>query len=272
MAGEKKSGAGGASCGDRVRAEDPGRFLVSLFASDAVRPALWGVYALDLELKQIRDRVTEPMMGLIRLQWWRDSIARIYEGKGAARHEVLEAIGAAVAAHALVFQDFEDLLAVREHDFEAGASVGASFESCAELEAVLSAATAPWVRMALCCTGGRVSEPDMNRICTAWALLEHIRKAPFAGNKGQNPFPREIMEDASGGAGWNKAAIVLGARAAQLLRGLEARPSDPVLWAMIRLSWQYVRQIKGVGGDVFSPRLAVLPAFSALRLWAGQLF
>lgn len=259
------------ACGEQVRAEDPGRFLVSLFASGAMRPALWGIYALDLELRQIRDRVTEPMMGLIRLQWWRDSIARIYEGKGAARHEVLAAIGAAVAAHALSLQDFEALLAARERDFEAGGGV---FETGAELEAALSVATAPWVRMGLGCTGGRVSEPDMNRICTAWALLEHVRKAPLVGSKGLNPFPREMMRTVSEppDAEWNKAAIALVERAAQLLRALEARPSDPVLWAMVRLSWQYVRQIKGVEGDVFSARLAVLPAFSALRLWAGQLF
>ena len=58
----------------RVRAGDPDRFLVTLFAPAEARPALLALAALDLELHRIERVTTQPMAGLIRLQWWRESL------------------------------------------------------------------------------------------------------------------------------------------------------------------------------------------------------
>jgi len=76
-------------CETLVREEDRDRFLATLFASAHVRPALFSIYAFDLEIAHISGRVSEPLAGEVRLQWWRDIIT------GAAREQ---AAGSPVAA------------------------------------------------------------------------------------------------------------------------------------------------------------------------------
>jgi phytoene synthase len=60
-----------------LQAQDPDRYLSTLFASSNLRPALFALYAFDHEIARIRHIVREPMAGLIRLQWWRDALDAI---------------------------------------------------------------------------------------------------------------------------------------------------------------------------------------------------
>ena len=81
-------------CAELVRRHDPDRFLTVLFAPPARREALFVLYAFNHELARARAVVSEPMLALIRLQWWRE----VVQGT-AKRHEVatnlyhLKAIG-----------------------------------------------------------------------------------------------------------------------------------------------------------------------------------
>jgi 15-cis-phytoene synthase len=59
---------------DLLRRRDRERYWTALFAPAAKRPALLALYAFDTELTHIAAAVTEPMVGQIRLQWWRDAI------------------------------------------------------------------------------------------------------------------------------------------------------------------------------------------------------
>jgi 15-cis-phytoene synthase len=72
-----------------VREEDRDRFLATLFAPADKRPALFAIYAFDIEVGHISGRVSEPLAGEVRLQWWRDVIT------GASREQ---AAGNPVAA------------------------------------------------------------------------------------------------------------------------------------------------------------------------------
>jgi 15-cis-phytoene synthase len=67
-------------CFDLVRSGDKDRFLASLFAPDDKRPHLLALYAFNLEVTRIADLVSEPQIGVIRQQWWRDTIESIYQG------------------------------------------------------------------------------------------------------------------------------------------------------------------------------------------------
>ena len=57
-----------------LRAQNPDRYLATLFAPPACRSSLIALYAFDHELSRVQTIVTEPMAGLIRLQWWQDVI------------------------------------------------------------------------------------------------------------------------------------------------------------------------------------------------------
>jgi phytoene synthase len=70
------------SCLDLLRKGDRERYLTVLFAPEEKRPALAALYAFNLETARMRDLVSEPMPGEIRLQWWRDVVSGEREGEG----------------------------------------------------------------------------------------------------------------------------------------------------------------------------------------------
>lgn len=78
-----------------IRGVDPDRWLSSRFVADqAARADLICLYALDHELSRIPGIVSEPLMGEIRLTWWRESLEAIAEGRGPRDHPVLRAVAA----------------------------------------------------------------------------------------------------------------------------------------------------------------------------------
>lgn len=61
---------------DYVRDE----FLASLFAPALLRPPLWVIDAFAGEIGRIPHIVKEPLLGEMRLQWWREALARAWQG------------------------------------------------------------------------------------------------------------------------------------------------------------------------------------------------
>lgn len=97
--------------GELARQHDPDRFFTSLFAPAAARPALWALYAFNHELARARETVREPMMAMIRLQWWRE----VVEG-AAKRHEVATPLRDTIEAGSLREADLLALIDAREED------------------------------------------------------------------------------------------------------------------------------------------------------------
>ena len=62
-------------CLDLLKLGDRERYLSVLFAPKEKRGSLAALYAFNLEIARIRETVHEPMIGEIRLHWWRDAIA-----------------------------------------------------------------------------------------------------------------------------------------------------------------------------------------------------
>lgn len=62
-------------CLDLLKQGDRERYLSVLFAPKEKRGSLAALYAFNLEIARIRETVHEPMIGEIRLHWWRDAIA-----------------------------------------------------------------------------------------------------------------------------------------------------------------------------------------------------
>ena len=99
-----------------LRAEDRDRFLSTLFAPDEKRPHLEALYAFNAEICRVRGAVTEPQLGLIRLQWWRDTVEGLYEGQATSGHPVAEALARAIAEGGLPRQALLDLVTAHEFD------------------------------------------------------------------------------------------------------------------------------------------------------------
>ncbi|MDA9529179.1 phytoene/squalene synthase family protein [Bradyrhizobium sp. CCBAU 25338] len=64
-----------AFCADLVRSHDFPRYAATLFAPAAERRALLALYAFNVEIVRVRDQVSQPLPGEIRLQWWTDMLS-----------------------------------------------------------------------------------------------------------------------------------------------------------------------------------------------------
>ena len=131
------------SCGHQVRRHDHDRYLTSLFAPADRREALFAIAAFNLEVAKTREVVSEPMLGRIRLQWWRESIDGIYDGR-VRRHEVVEPLAHAVDHYDLTRGHFDRVIDARDFDLEDRAPV-----DLAELESYAEATAAPLMWLAL---------------------------------------------------------------------------------------------------------------------------
>ena len=61
-----------AFCADLVRTREFSSYAGSLFVSPEPRRAWLALAAFNVEVSQIRDHISQPLPGEIRLQWWRD--------------------------------------------------------------------------------------------------------------------------------------------------------------------------------------------------------
>lgn len=80
-----------------ARAHEPDRYLAALLAPRPIRADLIALAAFAGEVGRIPLSVSEPMMGRMRLQWWRE---RLDEGTGGG-HPVAEAILSVAQRHDL---------------------------------------------------------------------------------------------------------------------------------------------------------------------------
>jgi 15-cis-phytoene synthase len=62
-------------CAGLVRAHDFPRYASTLFAPAAQRRALLALYAFNVEICRVREQVSQPLPGEMRLQWWTDMLA-----------------------------------------------------------------------------------------------------------------------------------------------------------------------------------------------------
>ena len=67
--------------GALARAADYDRYLSAVFAPAARREALFALIAFNHEIARIPEAVSEPMLGRIRLQWWREVLDAVHAGE-----------------------------------------------------------------------------------------------------------------------------------------------------------------------------------------------
>lgn len=98
-----------------TRQHDRTRFLCALFAPEAERQRLLAVLALLAELHQAMQQISEPMLGMVRLQWWREAADSIFSDTPVA-HPVIRALHAAHQAQPFTRQALLAPIEARERD------------------------------------------------------------------------------------------------------------------------------------------------------------
>lgn len=252
-----------AYCAARVRSLDRDRYLVTLFAARDQRDALCALYAFNIELGAIREAVSEPGLGRIRLQWWRDTLDGVFAGTP-RHHAVAVALGSAVSRFGLSRPAFERMIDARERDLE-----NAPPESLAALEAYAAGTSGALTQLALQALGadGEAAARAGCHAGTAWALLGLLRAAGFHARQRRCYLPQALMAEAGtgeaelfalkGGEGLDNVARRIAECARQHMveaRRLHHAIPRPALAAMLPmvLADGYLRRMERLGFRLFA--------------------
>jgi phytoene synthase len=105
---------------DTVRRADPDRWLASRFIADLeARADVIALYAFDHVLARVPSMVSEPLMGEIRLTWWREALDEIYAGGPVRGHPVSLALAEAVRRRGLDRAPLDQMIEARFSDLDA---------------------------------------------------------------------------------------------------------------------------------------------------------
>ncbi len=259
-------------CGQLVQAQDPDRFLLSHFAPDKCREALWALFAFNHEIVKTREVVSETQLGLIRLQWWRDAIAAIYTQKGTSEggdvpeHEVVQPLAQAIQEYDLDRELFDALIYAREFDLEDVLP--------ANVEGVLHYAdftSTPLLKLAVKIAGGDAETEPVSVVATNYALMGILRGTVSFARQRRCYLPQDVMEQFSVSSNQlyelkkqDGLKDVVKIVADEFVGGVGC--DNRFLRASQKLSGMYCKQLKQLNYDLFDRRVVLPPAFKVLRL------
>lgn len=176
-------------CGDIARRFDRDRYVCGLFAGTAARPAVMALLAVAVELGRTRERVSEAMLGEIRLQWWRDAIDEIFAGRP-RRHEVVRGLAEAVATFELPRQPLDDMIEARVADLADDPPA-----RLVDLQHYARATSGALHQLILQAQG--VSDDTAlsvaDHVGTAWSLVGLVRASGYLARVGRVVVPQEVL-------------------------------------------------------------------------------
>ena len=102
------------ACAVLVERADPLRFRATMAAPVPARQILFPLYAFNVEVARAPWVTQETMIAEMRLQWWRDALEEIAEGRTVRRHEVTNALAGVLDAEGA--RCLDGLIAARRWD------------------------------------------------------------------------------------------------------------------------------------------------------------
>ena len=170
-----------AACATLVARGDPPRFRATMAAPVALRRLLFPLYAFNLEVARAPWVTQEPMIALMRLQWWRDALSEIAAGGPVRRHEVVTPLAAVLDAAGA--RDLDDAVAAREADLDRDAPSGID---AVQAHADRTAGTLLWTAARL---AGATDMAAARAAGRAQGLAGLLSAVPELVRRGRHPLP-----------------------------------------------------------------------------------
>ena len=228
-----------ALCEAALREKDRDAWLATLFAPADRRRYLQAIQAFALEVAEIPGKVTQPLLGEMRLRWWSDALAAGEESASRA-HPVLDAL-----------IDTRDACRLQPDEIEAflEAHIADLYDDPMVSEATLldycdRAVAAPlrWSARALGAAGDAEALTEVGR---ALGLLRVLRRLPTGGAQF---LPADLLARHS-------------ARREDAAAGVETPPLRAAIAALVqRASQSFERARNAAQGADEATRIALLPA------------
>jgi phytoene synthase len=190
MTAQGAQAAASAYCHDIVRRSDKDRYLASLFAPEDKRRHLWALYAFNHEIARVREMITEPMAGEVRLQWWSEALGSLGAG-GSADHPVLEALGEAVKAASLPVPALTCLIEARRFDL-----YDDPMPTLTDLEGYLGETSSILIQLAAIILAGAEAAKATEAAGyagVAYGMAGLLRALPLQRARGQCFVPRDLL-------------------------------------------------------------------------------
>ena len=167
------------ACAEIVQRGDPDRFTAVMAAPVAARARLFPLYAFNLEVARAPWVSKEPMIGEMRLQWWRDVVAE----PAPRAHEVAGPFHALIHEAALPLELIDRLIEARIHDVH-----GEAFADAAAFSTYLddTAGGLMWLAAKAC---GGTDESAARALGWAMGLANYLRAVPELEARGRQPLP-----------------------------------------------------------------------------------
>ena len=234
----------------------------------------------NYEIARVREIVSQPILGQIRLRWWCDMLDEVYAGKPVRRHEVATPLADAIRHHGLARAPFDAMIDARERDLLAEEPPS----TLADLETFLADTSSRLLQTQIAVLTGADGGEAARRIGIAWGLVGLIRALPFHAAAGVRYIPTDIAEAAGLPAqGFSKpsaplaaALRPLGTAAEDHLAAARARrwevPAGALPALLIaRLSGRYLRLLAAAGYDPYATVIQRVDPLTAWRLGWGRL-
>jgi phytoene synthase len=173
-----------------VRDVDKDRYLATLFAPAAKRPHLFALYAFSFEISRVREVVSDPLPGEVRLQWWRDLISGDARGDALANPVAL-AILTTIEAFRLPLHPFIGLIDARIFDL-----YDDPMPTVADLEGYCGETSSALIRLAslILADGEDPGAADAaGHAGVAYAACGLLRAFPWHAMRGQVYVPKEYL-------------------------------------------------------------------------------
>ena len=179
-----------ALCGVALHDGDRDRWLACLFAPEAARPHLFALYAFNAEVARIRQHVTQPILGEMRLQWWIDTLTGQGDLAGDLQaHPTADALLATINTLNLPKQVFRDLLEARRFDMYDDPAPDVGF-----LEAYCGETCSALFRLASLILGAASPNADAaGHAGCAYAMTGLLRALPWHVVSQQCFIPRDLL-------------------------------------------------------------------------------
>ncbi len=169
----------------QFRRYDPDRWRATLFAPAPLRARLTALYAFNVEIARVRETVSEPLLGQIRLQWWREALGEIAAGGSVRKHPIVACVAAADLDLAALGRAIDG----RERDLD-----DAPFADLAEMAAYARETSGSIFKAAFGAAASDTSAAE--DLGTGYALAGIVRALPFYARQRRLPLPADLIAQA----------------------------------------------------------------------------
>jgi phytoene synthase len=257
---------------ETVRTADRDRYIADLFAPEPFRRHLFALHAFNAEVARVREVVSDPQVGEIRLQWWRDAIA----SGAAGGHPIAAALNETIAEFSLPVDALVRLIDARIFDL-----YDDPMPTLNDLEGYAGDTSSSLIQLAaIILAGGR--DPGTAEAAghagVAYALTGIMRALPIHARRGQLYLPQAMLAS----HGVDTSAVFSGEKTPELLalladlravtrrhlaeaerRIADLRPPVSAAFLPLKLVQPYLDRMDRVGYDTFS-------GAAELPLWRRQ--